>query len=140
MKSYACYPGTRFQPNVARFNSPRHPHFHSQFQNGPVKANPSANILREDEAYVIQLAVPGLSKDEIRIEAKEGELVISAIEAANENNPKFIRREFDYSGFSKTFRLHKNANTEALSASFNQGLLTIVIPDRAPESRKIEIL
>lgn len=140
MKSYACYPGARFQPNVARFVSPRHPHFHTQFQAGSSVANPSANILREDAAYVIQLAVPGLGKEDIKIEVNNNELVVSAIETKKEDSPKFVRHEFNYTGFKRTFNLHKNANTEALSASFNQGILTIVIPDREPESRKIEIL
>jgi HSP20 family protein len=65
---------------------------------------------------------------------------VSAKDVKNETNPNFVRREFDFAGFKRTFRLHKNANTEAMQATFHQGLLTIVIPDREPESRKIEIL
>lgn len=140
MKSYACYPGARFQPTLARFVTPRHQPFISPFQNGPTAATPTANILREDAAYVIQLAVPGLSKEDIKIEIHNDELVITAMEVKKEGQPNFVRREFDYNGFKRTFRLHKNANTEALSASFHQGILTIVVPDREPETRKIEIL
>ena len=139
MKSYACYPGSRFQPSVGRFVAPRHSHFYTPFQASTTKA-PYANIVREESAYVIHLAVPGLGKDDIKIEVNNNELVVSAVEAKNETNPNFIRREFDYTGFKRTFRLHRNANTEALSASFNQGVLTIVVPDREPETRKIEIL
>ena len=140
MKSYACYPGTRFQPRVARFVTPRTPHFYTGSQNSPVAKTPSANILREDGAYVIKLAVPGLTREEIKIEINQDDLVISAIQSGEASNPKFVRHEWDYNGFKRTFRLHKNANTEALSASFNQGILTIVIPDLEPETRKIEIL
>jgi len=140
MKSYACYPGSRFQPSVGRFVAPRHPHFYTPTQASTTTKAPHANIMREEAAYVIQLAVPGLGKDDIRIEVNNNELVVSAVEVKNENNPNFVRREFDYAGFKRTFRLHRNANTEALSASFNQGILTIVVPDREPETRKIEIL
>ena len=139
MKSYACYPGSRFQPSVGRFVAPRHFHFNTPVQANPVKA-PYANIVREEAAYVIQLAVPGLGKEDIKIEVNNNELVVSAVEVKNDNNPNFVRREFDYTGFKRTFRLHRNANTEALSASFNQGILTIVVPDREPETRKIEVL
>jgi HSP20 family protein len=101
---------------------------------------PAANILRKEGAYEIKLAVPGLSKDEIRIELVENNLVVSAIipeQEVKENG--FIRQEFDYSGFKRTFRLHRNANTDALKASFDQGILTIVIPDKEPETIKIDI-
>jgi HSP20 family protein len=68
------------------------------------------------------------------------ELVVSAVEPTQENKTKFVRHEFDYKKFKRTFHLHKNAKTDALNASFNQGILTIVVPDREPETRKIEIL
>ena len=49
------------------------------------------------------------------------------------NGSRFINRD-------GTFNLHKNADTAQLKASFDQGILTITIPDREPETRKIEIL
>jgi HSP20 family protein len=140
MNSYACYPGLRFQPRTARFVTPRHPHFYSTQQTGSSVSNPSANILRKESAYVIELAVPGLGKEDIKIEVNNNELVVSAVEATQESKTNFVRHEFDYKKFKRTFHLHKNANTDALQASFNQGILTIVVPDREPETRKIEIL
>ena len=140
MKSYACYPGMRFQPTTARFVAPRYPLFYSTQPTNSMVSNPSANILRKESAFVIEMAVPGMGKEDIKIEVTNNELVVSAVEVTQESKTKFVRHEFDYKKFKRTFHLHKNANTDALNASFNQGILTIVVPDRKPETRKIEIL
>ena len=137
MKSYAFYPGTKFQSPVARFVTPYYPAYTTRNQ---VDNTPAANIERLEGSYVIRMAVPGLSKDDIRVEINDDQLVISAGEVKNESNPNYVRREFDYTNFKRSFRLHKNANAEAMTASFDQGILTIVVPDRQPEVRKIEIL
>ena len=142
MKSYACYPksGMRFQAPVSGFVNP----FYTQFAREDVKQNPvanrpSANIIREDAAYKIEVAVPGLSKEQIKIELNEDQLVVSGPEANKDAEQKFVRKEFDYASFKRAFRLHKNANTDAMTASFDQGILTIVIPDESPETININI-
>jgi HSP20 family molecular chaperone IbpA len=143
MKSYACYPNgrTRFQAPMGGFVNP----YFTQSTNdatrrNPVANRPAANIIREESAFKIQLAVPGVSKDQIKIEFREGQLIISGTPTEAADKPKFVREEFDYTGFKRTFRLHKNADTEATHASFDQGLLTIVIPDLAQVTTKINIL
>ena len=140
MKSYACYPGMRFQPRTARFVAPSNPLFYSTQPTNSMVSNPSANILRKESAFVIEMAVPGMGKEDIKIEVNNNELVVSAVEATQESKTNFLRHEFDYKKFKRTFRLHRNADANSLSASFNQGILTIVVPDREPETRKIEIL
>ena len=146
MKSYAFYPGTKFQSPVARFVTPYYPSYTTRSQ---VTNTPATNIERQEGSYVIRMAVPGLGKNDIRIEVDNDQLLISAVEmknesnsneVKNESNPNYVRREFDYSNFKRSFRLHKNANAEAMTASFEQGILTIVVPDKEPETRKIEIL
>lgn len=143
MKSYACYPNgrTRFQAPMGGFVNP----YFTQKTNeaagsNPVANRPAANIIREEGAYKIQLAVPGLSKEQIKIEFADGQLIVSGAAKETTEKPKFVRAEFDYAGFKRTFRLHKNADVAAASASFDQGLLTIVIPDLAQVTTKINIL
>jgi len=143
MKPYACYPGirTRFQPMRSTFVTPPYSPNVSFVSAKEIKATrPAANIVRKEGSHEIQLAVPGLSKDKIRIEVIEDQLVVTA---TNDNlefqQPKLIRQEFDYLEFKRNFRLPRNANTAALKASFDQGILTIVIPDKEPESIKIDI-
>jgi len=84
--------------------------------------------------------VPGLSRDQIKIELHEDQLIITGPAPSTDSRPKYIREEFDYTGFKRTFRLNQTADTEAMSASFDQGLLTIVIPDKTPVTTKINIL
>jgi HSP20 family protein len=142
MKSYACYPKTRavYGRPFAGFANPYFPHYTNEASKQHSTADrPAANVVREENAYKIELAVPGLSKDQIKIELNDDQLIISGPVAAEETAPKFIRKEFDYSGFKRTFRLHKNADVDAMSAAFDQGILTITIPDRTPVSTKINI-
>lgn len=139
MKPYACYPGarTRFQPMHSKYQAPSP--FHVAFD--PTKeARPAANIIRREGSYEIHLAVPGFSKEQIKIEVVEDQLIVTATNGNQESqNKKFIRQEFGAGSFRRVFRLHKNANTTALKASFDQGVLTMAIPDKEPETIKIDI-
>lgn len=139
MKSYPCYPGGRTAP-LSRIVFPHVTPRHAEtFKTSPVVNRPAANVVREDSAYSIQLAVPGLTKEQIRIELQDDQLIISGIPASDEQKPKMIRREFDYTGFKRVFRLHKNADTDNLTATMEQGLLTITIPDAHPETIQVNI-
>jgi HSP20 family protein len=142
MKPYSCYPAsrTRFAPSNTRFTNPGF----SQVRNGGFKNHlvstvPSANILRKEGGFDIQLAIPGLGKDQVKIEFHENQITISGIATDQENKPKMVRKEFNFSGFKRSFQLHKNADANAISASFNQGLLTIHIPDMEKKTTKINI-
>jgi len=143
MKSYACYPGarTRFKAPVAGFINPYFPQTSNEAtKRYPVANRPAANIIREENAFKIQLAVPGLTKDQIKIELHEDQLTISGPAPTADPKPKYLREEFDYTGFKRTFRLSQQADASAMSASFEQGLLTITIPDKVPVTTKINIL
>ena len=143
MKSYTCNPivRSRYQPFRNTFSAPV---FNRDFLFDTVNENkstrPAANIIRKEGGYEIKLAIPGLSKDQIKLEVVENKLTVSAIN--NEKDEKqngFVRQEYDYTGFKRAFMLHKNADTAALTASFDQGILTITIPDKEPETININI-
>jgi HSP20 family protein len=143
MKSYACYPGarTRFKAPVSGFVNPYFPQTSNVASKRHLVANrPAANIIREENAFTIQLAVPGLKKDQIKIELHEDQLTISGPAATADPKPKYLREEFDYTGFTRTFRLHTQADATAMHAAFEQGLLTVTIPDKVPVTTKINIL
>ena len=131
MKSNACYPGarTRFNAPVGGFVNPYSPRFTNEStMKYPVANRPAANIIREENGFKIELAVPGLAKDQIKIELQENHLVITGPAASAEAKPK------------RAFRLHQTADTEAMSATFDQGILTLVIPDKVPVTTKINIV
>lgn len=103
-------------------------------------SQPSANIIRMENGYEIKMAVPGVPKNQIKIEVIENQLVISSTNGNQEEKPKYVRNEFDYTTFKRSFTLHRNADTAQMKAAFDQGILTITIPDKEPETRKIEII
>ncbi len=142
MNPYACYPARRpgFRSPVTRFAYPHYsPATSETLKTSAVAHRPLANIIREDHGYKIQLAVPGLTREQIKIELKDHHLIITGPEATAETPKGAIRKEFDYTGFRREFRLHKNADAENLSATMEQGILTIVVPDAKPETISISI-
>ncbi len=142
MRPYSCNPmvRTQFAPSSRRFSNPGFPQTNRPgFTNQLVSTRPSANILRKESGFDIQLAIPGLTKDQVKIEFHENQLIISATPNEQDNQPKMIRKEFNYEGFKRSFRLHKNADTNTISASFHQGLLTIHVPDMEKTITKINI-
>lgn len=90
---------------------------------------PAYNIVEKNTAWEIQLAIPGISKEAAKIEIKNNMLVVSYENEKTENdNEKYIRKEFSVQAFSKTFSIPKEANSEKIEASYKNGILSIVIP------------
>ncbi len=142
MKPFTSRPFVRakVQPHVSSFRTLPFNHEWSASQTREQESTrPSTNILRLENGYQIQLAVPGVAKDLIQIQVVGDQLVVSATNPNQETPTRFLRQEFNYNGFKRSFTLHKNADMENLQANFEQGILTIVIPDKEPETRKIEI-
>lgn len=138
MRPYSCYAPARarFQPRTRS----GYPTFRNTGgRNHLINTKPASNILRTESGFDIQMAIPGLSKDQVKIEINENQLTVSATPMDQEISPKMIRKEFNYQGFTRSFRLHKDADTNAISASFDQGLLTITVPDIEKTTTKINI-
>lgn len=108
---------------------------------------PAVNIKETNESFAIELAAPGMKKENFNIEVESDTLIISAEaehkqeESGKENN--YTRREFSYQAFKRTFTLPQMVEGEKISASYVDGMLNIVIPkkEEAKEKpvRKIEI-
>ncbi len=103
---------------------------------------PLANIHESETSHTIELAVPGLKKEDIKIELKENRLTISADvkkEATPENN-KNVRKEFSYHSFKRSFNLPKLVDTEKIEAKNENGLLTVLIPKKEEEIKKNKLI
>jgi HSP20 family protein len=138
MKSYACYPGARLHP-FAQVATPGYARTYNREYRRPTSQFPATNILRTENGFVIELAVPGLTKEQLSIHIENEQLTVSANATTEAPKANVVRNEFDYSTFKRVFRLHKNANTTAMTAAMNNGVLTITIPDIEPEVRNITI-
>lgn len=104
-----------------------------------VAFRPEANMKETKEAYTIMLAAPGLKKEAFDIRIVKDMLTVKA-QAEQSWEGKIQRREFDFSKFQRSFRLPEDADMTAVSATYEDGILSIVLP-KAPEAqeRKIDI-
>jgi HSP20 family protein len=94
---------------------------------------PSVNIKESSEDFEVEVAAPGLGKNDFRIELSNDVLTISSEkEVENETNEgqQFTRREFSYQSFSRSFTLPNTADSEKIEAKYENGILRVVIPKK----------
>ena len=103
---------------------------------------PLANIDENETNHLIEIAIPGLKKEDIKIELKENKLTISADVKNDENTKKgkSIRKEFSYHSFKRSFNLPKLVDTEKIEAKHENGLLTVLIPKKEEEIKKNKLI
>lgn len=92
---------------------------------GDISLNtPATNTYETDDAYHLEIAAPGVSKEEINLRIEQNHLLVSADVAATDQ-PDYKRREFDYGKFSRRFKLKDDIDTKKIKASFELGVLKI---------------
>jgi HSP20 family protein len=104
---------------------------------------PQLEVHQEGGRWVVQADVPGLRREDVNVEVRDGELLISG-ERRNQsetNERGFYRSERTYGAFSRAIPLPEGANIESASASFDNGVLRIEleVPEQAQRSRRIEV-
>jgi HSP20 family protein len=94
---------------------------------------PAVNIKENADAFMVEMAAPGMVKDDFKIELNNDLLTISS-EKKNENEVKegetYTRREYSYQSFSRSFTLPKTVDAEKISAKYENGILSIAIPKK----------
>lgn len=93
---------------------------------------PAVNILENDEAYIMELNVPGRNKEDFQISLENGLLTVS-FEKKEENKadgPKVIRREFSYQSFKRSFNLDEKIDTDNIQAKYENGILVLTLPKK----------
>lgn len=94
---------------------------------------PAINVLENENSYDLELAAPGMTKDDFKVSLDEnGDLVIN-MEKKQENNDEkkhghYLRREFSYSKFQQTMLLPDDADREKINAQVEHGVLKVNIP------------
>lgn len=116
-----------------------------------VRANataPSINVIETEKDYKVEVAAPGMTKEDFNIRLDEDANLIISMEKKSENNDKkegrYLRREFSYSKFQQAMILPENVEKEKITAKVDNGVLTISIPKKeeetkTPASKVIEI-
>jgi HSP20 family protein len=100
---------------------------------------PAVNIKETKENFEVEVAAPGMTKDDFKIELKGNTLTIFS-EKSNESEQEdnhFTRREFSYQSFNRSFNLPKDAvDTERIQARYENGLLKLSIPKKEEAKQK----
>ena len=93
---------------------------------------PKANIIELDKSFTIEMAIPGIAKEDIVLKVEDSVLTVSHEEPKEEvkTDKRFIRQEYKVGGFTRSFRLSRWVSHEDISASFNNGILSIEIPKK----------
>jgi len=98
-------------------------------KNKLVDKSPNVNIHENETAYVIELAAPGLKKEDFQINLKKDTLSVWAEVKKDESqvSKDFTRKEFDYSSFARSFNLPDSADGDNITAEYKDGILSINI-------------
>ena len=110
----------------------------------PVSANskvskPAVNIREDKRNFMLDLAIPGMDKKDIRIDLNEDVLTISS-ETRNESEESsngYKRREFTCSSFCRSFQVPENVDKNKIEASYKDGILNITLPKMEEEKHKM---
>lgn len=110
--------------------------FSSNFNTGI--SLPKVNIKEVSDAFIVEMAVPGLKKSDFDINLDNNILSISAeLKEEHEDNDKgYTRREFGYSSFKRTFTLPETVNDSKINASYNEGILNVLLPKKEEAKQK----
>ena len=116
---------------------------------------PALNVKETAESYIMEMAVPGLKKEWVRVNVTNDGLLHVAIENKMEHKEEkrdgqadrhvhYLRREFAYGNYEQSYTLPDDANRDNISASVADGILTVNIPKITPEQearvlRNIEV-
>jgi len=102
------------------------------------KSLPAVNIIESKDDYRIELAAPGLHKDDFKINLENNVLTVSSEKEENreKEEDKVMRKEFSYYSFSRSFTLPQTVNADKISASHKDGVLQISIPKREEAKEK----
>ena len=102
------------------------------------------DITEKDGKYILEADLPGFKKEDISVDIDKDCLTISAEHKSEENEEdanSYIRRERYYGSYSRCFNV-KGIDTEAITAAYNDGVLTLTMPKKEPEipaARRLEI-
>ena len=105
--------------------------------------DPSANIIENETSFALELAAPGLKKDDFKISLENNVLTISAEmnDEKREEGKNYTRREYYYGSFSRSFTLPRTIDLEKIQADYEYGILKVALPkkEEAKVSLKKEI-
>lgn len=105
----------------------------------PFSTLPSVNILENGESYLVEMAAPGLKKDDFQIELHNNTLTIKsdAKGETREEQERYALKEFGYHSFKRSFTLnHKVVDDSKIKATYDDGILRLILPKKEEAKEK----
>lgn len=107
------------------------------------KANataPAINVIETDKEYKVEVAAPGMNKEDFNVHIDENGNLVIAMEKKvekkdDDKKTRYLRREFSYTKFQQTLILPEDVVKDTINASMNDGVLNIELPRKAPDQK-----
>ena len=99
---------------------------------------PRADVQETDKEYILSLALPGVKKEDVRIDVKDGVLTVSGEHRTEkeEKGKTWLRREMSCGSFQRGFTLPEGMHPEDVKAGMKDGVLTLTMPKPAHEKKR----
>jgi len=105
------------------------------------QCRPATNVMEDENAFRIEMMVPGYTKKDIKINIEKNMLIVSS-ELQNEkegDHVTYTRREFVFNDFSRSFELPETIDQDGIKADYKNGILTLTLPKKEEVKIKKEI-
>ncbi len=98
-------------------------------------SHPAVNVTETGDAFKVALAAPGFEKQHFALNVENGHLIVTAkreekTEEGSADKSRFLRREFRYESFKRSFKLPTTVNQDAIAAVYENGILNIELPKK----------
>ena len=123
--------------------------FDDNFFNTPVMAQttttaPAVNVKEDNKQYVMEVAVPGLKKEQVNMSIDKGGYLTLSIENKNEQKDEnkkehYLRREFSYTSYRQSYALPDNVDADKIEANVADGVLKVVLPKVEKKEEKEDV-
>jgi len=101
---------------------------------------PAVDLYETPDRFVASLELPGLTRDHIKIEIQQEVLVVRGERPVrHEEGARYHRVERGHGAFVRSFVLPQPVEVDGVAAEFRDGVLTVVVPKRAPQQRRVDI-
>lgn len=122
--------------------------FGNEWMENSNKSVPAINIQQNEKGFTVEVAAPGMTKEDCVVRIDDDNNLVISFEKKNEKEEKdkkgaYLRREFSYTQFQRRMVLPDDVEKEKISAKMENGVLTVEIPtaeeEKIPTAKQIEI-
>jgi HSP20 family protein len=107
--------------------------FNNVLHDAPEMYYPLLNIKEQEKNYQLEIVAPGFQKEHFKLSVNGDQLLITANSSVEETTVKFIKKNFVTKDFSRSFKLNKNLNIDAIQAQYENGILIVTIEKLNPQ-------